>query len=511
MKLKNLSFILPDSCTQKVRRKFHRLASVAALTTLFTSTSLGRAFAQSQEATAESREVVIVSVNDMHAALDQFPRFGFMVDSLRTLYPDLLLIGAGDNQSGNPINDYYVPKGYPIISLMNAVGFDYSTVGNHEFDSRQKTFGWLTQVASFPFLSANVYPDPKFGIRLLPSVIHALPSGVKVGLIGLLQLEEDGLPSTHPDWLDGIRFAYAQDVLPQYRSMRSSCDAVVLVNHLGLNEDKEMAKDNQWVDLIIGGHSHTLLEKPVMVGRVPITQAGSRLKCFNLIKLTIGDRQVEKVLSESITIDPKAGGERKDLRDMVNKFNDNPFFKEVIGEAKDAFPTFTSLGYFMADAHRATTKAEITFQNNGGVRMHSFPKGPITLLDVYTLDPFGNEMNTIELTPEEMNDLLVSNWSKEFETPIFASGIYMVYHIEKKSNKCTSVEFFTPDGKPLKKGHKYHVAYNAYMSGAYRFKHEGKYIGLGFNSGQSLERYIRGVKKVDSYRNVAPRWKIVYH
>ena len=64
-------------------------------------------------------EVVILSVNDMHASIDQFPKFAAMVDSLRAVYPDLLLFSAGDNRTGNPVNDQYAPINYPMIEFIN--------------------------------------------------------------------------------------------------------------------------------------------------------------------------------------------------------------------------------------------------------------------------------------------------------------------------------------------------------------------------------------------------------
>ena len=83
---------------------------------------------------ADETEIVILSVNDMHANIDMFPKFATMVDSLRAIYPDLLLFSAGDNRTGNPINDQYDPVNYPMIELMNKTGFDLTTVGNHEWD-----------------------------------------------------------------------------------------------------------------------------------------------------------------------------------------------------------------------------------------------------------------------------------------------------------------------------------------------------------------------------------------
>ena len=101
----------------------------------------------------------------MHATIDNFPKLAYIVDSLHAIYPDMLLIAAGDNQTGNPVNDQYPEKGLPMIELMNAVGFDLSAVGNHEFDSRPKGFSNLTHKADFDFICANM-SDERFAIIL---------------------------------------------------------------------------------------------------------------------------------------------------------------------------------------------------------------------------------------------------------------------------------------------------------------------------------------------------------
>ena len=104
------------------------------------------------------RMVTILAVNDIHANLEQFPRLAYMADSLRALYPDLLLVSAGDNQTGNPVNDHYSLKGFPVIDLMNSLQFDLSAVGNHELDDGQKGFADLTRYADFDFICSNLDP-----------------------------------------------------------------------------------------------------------------------------------------------------------------------------------------------------------------------------------------------------------------------------------------------------------------------------------------------------------------
>ena len=101
------------------------------------------------------QEVHVLSINDPHAAIEQFPRLGYVADSLRALYPDLLILSAGDNRSGDPINDMFEIPAYPMVALMNQVGFHATVVGNHEFDSNQYGLARLIDLGTFSTLCAH--------------------------------------------------------------------------------------------------------------------------------------------------------------------------------------------------------------------------------------------------------------------------------------------------------------------------------------------------------------------
>ena len=93
--------------------------------------------------------VRILSTNDMHAAIEKMPKLAAIVDSLRAIDPGLLVISAGDNRTGNPYNDLYVPESYPMISFMNLIGFDASALGNHEYDSKVDGLAKMTALSNF--------------------------------------------------------------------------------------------------------------------------------------------------------------------------------------------------------------------------------------------------------------------------------------------------------------------------------------------------------------------------
>ena len=150
-------------------------------------------------------EIVILSVNDMHANIDLFPKFAAMVDSLRAIYPNLLLFSAGDNRTGNPVNDQYDPVNYPMIELMNQTGFDLCAVGNHEWDGNIVNLQNDILRANFPFLCANVVIPDTVNLSIKPFLTFE-NQGVKMAVVGMIEVRHDGIPGAHPDNLKKVSF-----------------------------------------------------------------------------------------------------------------------------------------------------------------------------------------------------------------------------------------------------------------------------------------------------------------
>ena len=208
----------------------------------------------SLSAIAEKHEIHIVAVNDVHATIGVFPQFAALIDSLRTEDPSLLVFSAGDNRTGNPLNDKYLIPSYPMIALMNQTGFNGSTLGNHEFDAQ--SLPRLIGLSNFRYICANIFPSDSANIRTIPYQIFDV-EGLKVGVVGAIQLNPNGIPSTHPDNLKGIRFKPANEIIPRYEWLSKVCDVTILLSHLGYQADVEVANQFPWFDLIIGGHTHT--------------------------------------------------------------------------------------------------------------------------------------------------------------------------------------------------------------------------------------------------------------
>ena len=235
---------------------------------------------------AQRSEVHIVSCNDVHAKIENMPKLAAIVDSLRAEYPGLLVLSAGDNRTGEPLNDMNEIPAYPMVALMNQIGFDASTLGNHEFDSGPAGLTRLINLSNFPYICANVFPDAKWGMHLRPYEIFDV-NGISVAVIGAVEVGPAGIPDSHPDNCKGLEFKPAPETLQQYSWLRDKCNVVLLLTHIGYEADVDLSKDVPWADLIVGGHSHTQVAGGEMHNGLLITQNVNRLKRVTHITLTL--------------------------------------------------------------------------------------------------------------------------------------------------------------------------------------------------------------------------------
>ena len=445
------------------------------------------------------KEAVIFAVNDMHATIDNFPKLAWIVDSLRIVYPDMLLVAAGDNQTGNPVNDQFPEKGLPMIGLMNAVGFDLSAVGNHEFDSRPRGFSSLTHKASFSFICANATANDSLDIRFSPYKILRLPNGLKLAFLGLLIINQNGIPDSHPDNVRAFSFRSPFDVAPEYLFLKDQSDIFIALTHLGFENDVRLAETMPaGLDLIIGGHSHTKVAKEQIFNNVLITQAENKLKYGTLISLTVkSDGSLQRHM-ELIDI-RNSENEKVSIRAMVDKYNDNPVLNSVIATASDDFSSYEELGYFMADAQRVAARADIALVNPGGVRIDHLAKGPVTVMNIYQLDPFGNELVVTNLTGSEIRSLLLSAWQIDDRSPVYPSGLRTRVRLNADGN-LADVTLMTESGSPLDMNKTYSVAMNNFMTQVYRYSHSDPGRSLYISTADATIDYLKELKMIGSYR-----------
>ena len=432
-------------------------------------------------------KLYVATINDMHANIDNFPKLASVLDSLRAVHPDLLLFSAGDNRSGNPINDRYKEPARPMYDLMNAVGFNLSTFGNHEWDSGIEALRNVMNVADFPFVCANVTFDDSLNIPAKPFVIIE-QNGLKIGVVGAIQLGLNGLPDFHPKNAGGCHFRPAAEVLHDYLYLRDECNALFLLSHCGFEDDVELAGQFPQFDAIFGGHTHTLVDSTRIFNGVMVTQAMNRVKYLSFSTFTF-DKKGKMIAKECQVIPLRDAKSKPEIQAMVNDFNNNEVFQQVMGYNDVAIDScYECLGCLMADADLAMAAADLAFQNYGGVRFDTLGAREITLKDLFSLDPFDNELVVFNMTGQEVVDFLGVSFFTD-HGPNYCSGCTYSYLVDDEG-MMKDCKVVLANGKPLDLNATYRVVMNSYMSSAFDFQHEDPGTSIFHTSNEALTQYL---------------------
>jgi 5'-nucleotidase/UDP-sugar diphosphatase len=442
----------------------------------------------------KSAEIIILHTNDMHSRIDNFGKLAYLADSLRKTHKYVFLVAAGDNFTGNPIVDMYPDKGFPMIELMNKLHFNATALGNHEFDMGQELQNKRREQATFPFINSNVDVSGAVAKPYEPYVI--LKAGrIKIPVLGILQLGENGLPDSHPSRLEGLKFTNGIEKAKDFLWLKDKYGMLIALSHLGVDDDEVLATTYPQFDLIIGGHSHTTMTKPLMVNNVMIVQTGSGLKNVGITKLQVTKG---KITDRSYELVPLANIKKTDpeVQSMIDKYNSNEEMKRVVGFAETAFSNQEELGYLMTDAITARLKVDFAFQNGGGIRISELPQGDILLKDIFRLDPFGNQVVTYSMTYDEIKSLICNAYNREKSIDLAPSGMSYTI-IVNSEGLCSDVEMKDKTGNLLDASKTYTVGVNSYIAASYKFIHNDPGTTNYNTTAQTLLDYLGDVKKVN--------------
>jgi 2',3'-cyclic-nucleotide 2'-phosphodiesterase (5'-nucleotidase family) len=437
-----------------------------------------------------------------------------MIEDERAANPDgTILLSAGDMFQGTPVSNIF--HGKPVIEIMNYLKYDAMAIGNHEFDWGQDVLHSIISSASFPVISANISRSGKGPIRGVKPYVILKRKGLRIAVIGLTTPET--YYTTKPGNLAGLTFVRPEEVLPPIirRVRAQGASIVVVLSHDGLDADRELARNVRGIDVIVGGHSHTVIRDPVVESGTVIVQAGSNGMYLGVLNITF-DRSKRKIVNytrkEELRLVSPASGAKLDpnVALIIDKYEAQvkTEFSRVIGTAAaDLTRSSTKesdLGDMIADAMRDTSDAQIAFQNGGGIRADIL-KGPITLEAVFTALPFDNDLVTMDLTGEQIRELLEKSILSE--NMLQVSGIRIVYDLSKPAGgKVTSVEVA---GKQMGALATYRIVTNDFLAaGGDQFNvfKNGQNISVGPLQRDAVADFIRKNSPI----NVPVRNRIVF-
>ena len=460
------------------------LVSVALLAVILALTAPTLEFNSISRATAqETRDcpvrVTLLQVNDVYqfAPVDGGTRGGLArVSLLRKEImkesPHTLFLLAGDTISPSIESNTY--KGKQMIEAWNLSGLDYATFGNHEFDFGPTVLQDRMRESHFKWLAANVV-DKKTGKLFAdtPEFVVREFDGVKVGLFGIV-LQETLLTSRPgPDVEIQDPCAAATRVIPKIHA--AGAQVIVALTHLSMNEDKQLARCSG-VDVIIGGHEHTLLES--MSGHAPIFKMTSDARELGRIDLNISkstgklesiDWQIVPVTDKLdndpafVALDRKYGPLLKSLEQPVGRTD-----VELNVKSADVRTRETNMADFIADTFRQATGADIGLVNGGSIRADAtFNPGVLTKRNVLSILPYNNKVVKMQLSGAVIRAALehgVASIGQEAQPGRFpqVSGLRYAYDATRKPGaRITSI---TVNGKPLDDKRTYTLATTTYVA-----------------------------------------------
>ena len=375
------------------------------------------------------------------------------VNKVRREEENVIYAIAGDMFQGSLIDSEY--KGVSTIEIMNLLAPDVVTIGNHEVDYGLAHLLFLEKCANFPIINANLHMKHN-GRRLFRSHRILEVDGMKVLFIGILT--EEVLQKTKLEKLIGTLV----DIREAAEEVGRICDAyqtedidfTVLLTHIGIEADQQL--DPRWgVDLIIGGHSHTLLEKPIEVNGIPIVQAASGTDQIGRFDIMVDtDRNsIDSYTWQLIPITPDRCPEDKALKEVIEKYHNitETKYNRILTRFPERYThpvrnRETEIGKIFADAFKESLGLDIMLHASGSLRSHFL--GPImTLKDLQEMEPFDEEVYRYVVSGSQFRHMMEYMLRDEAFDPNahtefyqFSEGMRIVYN--KKQKKVTSFTMY---------------------------------------------------------------------
>lgn len=528
-----------------------RVRIAVVLAVLFFGVSLPTLFAEEQDTYALS----IIHTNDTHAHLDTIANRVTAVKWLREIRPDALLLDAGDVFQGTLY--FHAFKGQADVKFMNIMKYDAMTFGNHEFDLGATKEGHdalvnFVKAAKFPFVSANVdfSKDPKFH-RLFYDRIVTKPkrgkiyrgivkkkNGERIGIFGLTTKKTVNMSSPAPIEFENY-LEEAEKAVQDFEEM--GVNKIIVLSHLGYDDgdvnDVTLAKRVQGIDVIVGGHTHTTLKKPVVIRKdaagkekepTVIVQTGSRNTNIGLLDVEFNREGVVKNVDGGLfpvadfPSDRKASKLLKKYKEKVDDVADDDIglkLKKPLanprlgdGDRTSVRSNETILGNLITDGMLQAAKKEdrevsLALLNGGGIRSE-IDAGPVTTGDVIKVLPFSDSLVITELAGADLKkifEMSVRNVPRENSGFLHIAGGKIEFDSSKQAGERVK-NVYVKKGRgfvEVEDDAVYKIVTNSYLArggeGYEPFAESykaGKMVDLGITDWENFREYLSQLENV---------------
>lgn len=440
----------------------------------------------------EELHLIVLHTNDMHGQVVPLPatwlkdidppptsgglnRVGAYIQQVRADAlaegAGVLVVDGGDWFQGTP--EGALDKGLGIMRAMASMGYDAVAVGNHEFDHGVAHFETMLAQVSLPALLANA--RTKSGGTVVGTGEYTLfdRGGVTICVVGMCSVQTPQM--SHPSTRD-LEWEEPADTLTRIQKELAAREVAVdwwlPVTHCGVDADRELARKHPELDLIVGGHTHTVLKRGKREGRTLIVQAGSKARSVGRVDLYFDAETKVMLRGEARLVnllgDPKKGQAVPELEKACQELlrRSAIAMDQVVGRllgplegSRDAYSTSSS-GNMITDLMRARTGAQVAIHNRGGIRAN-VPAGEVTRRDLFRILPFDNHLVTLTMTGQQLSDLLSRSLEGRGRSGLEFSGI--VAQVRRQGRHPVVVGFLVA-GKKLDPEAEYLVTTNSFLA-----------------------------------------------
>ena len=383
----------------------------------------------------ETNKLVIIGTNDTHSQIDPDDednkggvlRRKVVIDSIRAANPNVLLVDMGDPVQGTMYFNLY--GGEVENMVMNELGYDIRILGNHDFDNGMTELVKNLKNVKSELLSTNYkFSDPEVAAMFKPYIVKDI-NGKKIAFIGI-NLQPKGMISDGNydgvEYLDAIK---AANSTAWHLKHNEGADMVIALTHIGYlptgtgTSDKELATVSEDIDVILGGHSHTLLNPADKAKSLPwilptadsdkvlVTQTGKAGKYVAVVEIDLDtDKADYKIIPIDSRLDNRLDADLDakiaPYRLEVEKIMERPVGKSSMALDKESQELLNLVADFIRDrGNEMSPKVDFAFINKGGIR-RGLPKGKITQGQIQTMLPFNNKVVVMEISGKDILETL---------------------------------------------------------------------------------------------------------
>lgn len=432
-------------------------------------------------------------VNDTHDRIEPtiiqtkpyggMPRLATLIERYRKSDPNAIVLHGGDAFQGTFYFNVY--EGLADVAFLNALHLDAMTIGNHEFDKGPATLGLFARNAQFPLVSANldVSAEPTLKDLVRTSVV-VTRGKERVGIVGGITDQLLTISNVGPNVKLRDTAAALQAEIDGLT--RQGINKIVLLTHIGYEDEQKLARTLHGVDVIVGGHSHTLLGSttapgwpkswgpyPTVVdnpdkGKTLVVQSWEGEKVLGRLQVTFDDKGRVKSWSDSqpVAVDESIP-EDPTLKALVAAFQ-KPLVQQrdrKIATASGIVPQVDTMGELIADAMLAATEkqgAVVALMNKGGVRA-AFEAGDITYGNAITVQPFGNTLVLLDATGAQLQQAI-----EDIVEGVRSYVLYVSrgssYNVDPRKPTGARVSNLVIAGKPVDPNATYRVVTNNFVA-----------------------------------------------